>query len=158
MKLILQRHRFSCGATAIAMAADVPLSVAEAVNGVGRTRPSQLIASLRTLGVTVLSDRLIRCSRTRRPGEGDIVRICWRGESPVSRTHWAVKADRTRYFDSVYGSVDEAFYARKGGHITSYLPVARAQRTRVVRVPHVGRPTTLVLVIDNVAQRAGGQA
>jgi hypothetical protein len=110
------------------MAAGVPLSVAEAVNGLGCTRAPKLIASLRTLGVTVLSDRLIRVSRTRRPHEGDIVRITWHGEGNVAPGHWAVKADGDRFFDSVFGAVDEAFYRRKRGSVTSYLPVARARR------------------------------
>lgn len=160
MKLLLQRHKFACGATSIAMAAGVSLLEAEQVNGVGKTTTKRMIQSLRTLGVTVLSERLVRPPRFQ-PRAGDIVRIRWAGlQAPKPQGHWAVCIGVGRdgggiYFDPVYGATDDAFYRRrKRGRVTGFLPLRTDTCGRVMTTPHLVRPVP-PQVIDSSRPAAG---
>jgi len=111
-------NKKNCGVIAVAVIADVSLSVAEtAIGKKGSTTTKDLARGLRALGF----DCPDRCQKIPRPplGIGHL-------SDPKRKSgwHWVV-VDGDKIYDGIFGEPNGTVKWKKGWMITSYLPVTK---------------------------------
>lgn len=115
-------NKKNCGVIAVAVIADVPLSVAEAAIGKkGSTTTKDLARGLRALGYNC-PDRCKRVTLLTPPIELAIGHLS--DPKRKSGWHWVV-LEGDKIYDGIFGHPNGTVKWKKGWMITSYLPVTK---------------------------------